>query len=360
MFENNIFGMVSPEELLEIGYDVTRPNDPVDQVFDDVKTDSLLAYWDTIQDQYNIPVMAQFHAFDVESQKTIRVPIDTQNVEKGLIKVKIDQSERLRALLNRGVREENRLRNKVLNDAFNLAQEVVTRSKVAKNEVLYSGKVTINENGLNLIVDYGTPSGNLNKELDFGSGAAKPLNEQLSDLIEEADGRGVTLNTIYTSKAMISKMMKDESLQKLINGALMVGQQIKRADLESFLNTEYGISRILVNDLHYSLPYTLDSNGRPVVHDRRYYPQDKISFYSADGFLGTGIWGDTPSVTAKKFGNIPDADPESSEAGPYVFVNQYKENDPDILWTKAEGLFMPVVYRPTSLYVATAKITPGT
>lgn len=360
MFENNIFGMVSPDELLDIGYDVTRPNDPVDQVFDDVKTDSLLAYWETMQDQYNIPVMAQFHAFDVESQKTVRVPIDTQNVEKGLIKVKLDQSERLRALLNRGVQAENRLREKVLNDAFNLAEEVFTRTKVAKNEVLYSGKVTIKENNLDLTVDYGVPAGNLAKELDFGAGAAKPLDEQLYDLFEEADGKGTTLNSIYTSKAIITKMLKDPSLQKAINGSLMVGQLIKRADLESYLSTEFGITRILTNDLHYSLPYTLDSNGRPVAHDRRYYPQDRISFFSADGFLGTGIWGDTPSVTAKKFGKIPDADPETTEVGPYVFVNQYKENDPDILWTKAEGLFMPVVYRPTGLYVATAKATPGT
>lgn len=360
MFENNIFGMVSQEELLQIGYDVTRPNDPVDQVFDDDKTDNLVAYWESIADEYNIPVMAQFHAFDVESQKTMRVPIDSHNVEKGLIKVKIDQSERLRALINRGVTTENRLREKVLNDAYNLAEEVFTRSKVAKNEVLYSGKVTINENGLNLTVDYGVPAANLTKELDFGAGAAKPLDEQLYDLFEEADGKGVALTSIYTSKAIITKMLKDPSIQKAINGTLMVGQLVKRDQLESYLNTEFGINRILTNDLHYSLPYTLGSNGRPVVHDRRYYPQDKISFFSGDGYLGTGIWGDTPSVTAKKFGKIPDADPETTEASPYVFVNQYKENDPDILWTKAEGLFMPVMYRPTGLYVATAKATPGT
>ena len=93
-FENNIFGMVKAEDWLQVGYDVERPNDPTSEVWGDVKTDNLIAYWESIAAEYNIPVMAQFHAFDVEAQKTLRIPIDVNNVEKGLIKVKIDQLEK--------------------------------------------------------------------------------------------------------------------------------------------------------------------------------------------------------------------------------------------------------------------------
>ena len=355
MFENNIFGMVAPEELLDIGYDATRPNDPIDQIVDDTKTDNLVAYWETMAAEYQIPVMAQFHAFDVETQKTLRIPIDSHNVEKGLVKVKIDQSERLRALIGRGVNAENRLREKVLNDAFNLAEEVFTRTKVAKNEMIYSGKVTIKENGLDLTVDYGVPQANLQKTLDFGAGASAPIDEQLLAITEEASGKGTPINGIYTSSAMIAKLRKDASIQKAINGGLMVGQLVRRADLEAYLADEFGISRVLVNDLHYSLPLTMGSNGRPVVSDRRFYPADKISFIGGNGYIGTGIWGDTPSVTAQKFTNA-----EASEVSPFVFVDQYCEDDPKIVWTRAEGLFMPVLYNPNGLYVATATATPGT
>ena len=174
-FEENIFGLVAKKDLLEIGYDVTRPNDPVDQLIDDDKTDNLIAEWETIAAEYGVPVMAQFHAFDVEAQKTLRIPIDTHNIEKGLIKVKIDQSERLRALMGRGVTGEEALYNKVLNDAYNLSEEVFTRSKVAKNELLATGKITIRENNLNLTVDYGVPAENTGLVLDFGAGAAKPI-----------------------------------------------------------------------------------------------------------------------------------------------------------------------------------------
>ena len=68
-FEENIFGLAAKKDLLQIGYDVTRPNDPVDQLIGDDKTDNLIAEWESIASQYNLPVMAQFHAFDVEAQK---------------------------------------------------------------------------------------------------------------------------------------------------------------------------------------------------------------------------------------------------------------------------------------------------
>lgn len=32
MFEENIFGLVKQKELLQIGYDVTRQNEPADQL----------------------------------------------------------------------------------------------------------------------------------------------------------------------------------------------------------------------------------------------------------------------------------------------------------------------------------------
>ena len=353
-FEQNVFGLVSNKDLLQIGYDVYRPNDPIDQVIDDDKTDNLIAEWESLAAEYGIPVMAQFHAFDVEAQKTLRVPIDTHNIEKGLIKVKIDQSERLRALMGRGVTGEDALYNKVLNDAYNLAEEVFTRSKVAKNELLATGKITIRENNLNLTVDYGVPDENVGKVLDFGTGADKPLDEQLVDLIAEAKGNGAPINGIYTSDKMWQKLRKSAALQAVINGTSMVGKMIRNADLESYLSDELGITRVLKNDLFYSLPLTMGADGRPVVRKQRYYPENRITFFSANNKLGRGLWGDPPEVSAAKFMEV-----SQSEVSPYVFVSQYAENDPAVTWTKASGLFMPVLFNPNSLYIATATETSG-
>lgn len=353
-FENGIFGMIPKEAWLAIGNDATRPNDPVDQLFGDTKTDNLVAAWESMASEYNIPVMAQFHAFDVESQKTLRFPVDVHNIEKGLIKVKIDQSERLRALMMRGVQRESALIEKVLRDGYNLAEQVFTRTKVAKNELLATGKITIKENNLDLTVDYGVPAANLTQTLDFGAGASKPLDEQLFDLTETARAAGAPLTGMYTSAANMNKLRKNGDIQEAINGTNMVGRIISNADLRAYLSEEFGINRILINDATYSLPLTMGANGRPVVTAKRYFPADKITFFSGDGNLGMGLWGDPPEITAGKFNTA-----ERSAVGPFVYVDQYAEDDPKIVWTKASALFMPVLYNPNALYVASVTYTPG-
>lgn len=353
-WENDILGFVPRTDWLDVGTIVARPNDPVDQLIDDTKTDNLVAEWESLASEFQIPVMAQFHGFDTEAQTTFRVPIDRHNIEKGLIKVKIDQSERLRALMGRGVQRESALTEKVLNDGYNLAEQVFTRSKVAKNELLATGKITIKENNLDLTVDYGVPAGNLNLSLDVGAGATTPLDEQLLTITENARADGAPITGIYTSAAVLNSLRKNANIQKAINGAAMVGQLVRNNDLRAYLNDEYGIARILTNDATYSLPLTMGSNGRPVVDTKRYYPNAKVTFFSANGKVGDGLWGDPPEVTAGKFNTA-----QTSEVSPFVYVDQYTEDDPKVVWTKASALFMPVLYNPNSLYVAAVTATPG-
>lgn len=356
-FENGIFGFIRPEDWLQVGYDVERPNDPTDQLWGNVKTDNLVAYWESMAAEYNIPVMAQFHAFDTEAQKTLRVPVDTHNIEKGLIKVKIDQSERLRALLQRGVTRESELYDKVLRDGYNLAEQVFTRSVVAKNEVLATGKLTIKENNLDITVDYGVPANNLNKTLDFGEGASAPVDEQLLTLKETASSAGVPIDTLYTTEADFGRLRKDAGIQKAINGASMQGQLVRVADLKQYLSEEFGINRVITNDAVYSLPLTMGANGRPVVVSKRYYPTGKYTFlHTGGGNIGDGLWGDPPEVSAARYG----LDGQNSEVSPYVYVSQYTEKDPAVTWTKASALFMPALYNPNALYVATYANTPAT
>jgi hypothetical protein len=346
-FENNIFGMIPAEAWLQVGFDVYRPDDPIDQLFGDVKTENIVAYWESMAAEYGIPVMAQFHAFDTESQKTMRAPIDVHNIEKGLIKVKIDQSERLRALMGRGVNRQSALIERVLNDGYNLAEQVFTRTKVAKNEVMATGKMTINENNLSLTVDYGVPAANLNKVIDVGAGASTPLDEQILELTQASRSAGAPINGMYCGQAALNKLRKNGVLQMAINGANMVGQLVRMSDLRAYLAEEHGITRILVNDATYSLPLTEGNNGRPVVSAQRYFPANKISFFHANGKIGDGLWGDPPEVSASRFMEVSE-----SAVSPYVYVSQYAEEDPAVTWTKASALFMPVLYNPNALYVA--------
>lgn len=354
-WENNILGFIPKTDWLDVPFQITRPDDPADQLFGDLKTDNLVAEWESIAAEYQIPVMAQFHGFDVESQTTFRAPIDTRNIEKGLIKVKINQSERMRALLRSGVQNDGQLYDYVVRDGARLAEQVITRTKVAKNELLASGKITIKENNLDLTVDYGVPQAHTQLTLDFGEGATYDIPTQIQNIVDGALADGVILTGIYTSRHMISKLRQNVAIQKAISGNIGVGALVSRAQLENYLSEEFGITEIVTNDLTYGAS-AVQSSGRPSVTTARYYPSNKVTFFAKTSGreLGVGLWGDSPEADVAQLLNV-----STSTESPYVYITQWSENDPAVLWTKASTLFMPVLYSPDSLYIATEANTPA-
>lgn len=346
-FENNVLGFIPQEDWLDMGFRVNRPNDPIDGLFGDDKTDNLIAAWQSIASEYQIPVMAQFHGFDTEAQTTFRVPIDNHNIEKGLIKVKINQSERMRALTRAGVRNDE-MYDYVINDGIRLADQVVTRTKVAKNELMATGKVTIKENNLDLTVEYGVPDDQLAYTITFGEN--DDVSEQIQTIIDAATAKGVTITGMLTSKQNISKMRKHVSIQKAINGNVGVGALVSNSALSNFLSEEFGINRVVLNDLTYGAKAVVDAEGKPVIDQKRYYPADKITFFATNpnGRMGIGLWGNPPEVDNGQLLKT-----SASGVSPYVYISQKMEWDPAVLWTKASALFMPVLYNPNALFVAT-------
>ena len=345
-WEDNIFGKVAKQDWIDVGAQVpTRQSDPIDGLFGDQKTDNLVAYWESIAYEYSIPVMAQFHGFDTEAQKTFRIPIDTHNIEKGLIKVKINQSERMRALLRAGVQGDEKLYNYVLQDGIRLADQVITRTKVAKNELMATGKVTIKENNLDLTVDYGVPT----EQTGFTIDLAGDIIEQIQAIVDQALEKGIILTGMMTSKKVLSRMKKNDYLQKAINGNYGAGVYLSEDALEGFFADEFGINQIVTNELTYGESAEIGADDRPHVSTKRYFPQDKITFFATNpnGKLGIGLWGDSPEADAGSFYKVG-----GSTVSPYVYIMQWMETDPAVLWTKASSLFMPVLYNPNSLWIA--------
>ena len=351
-WENNILGFVPKTDWLDVPFNPTRQNDPIDGLFGDQKTDNLVAEYESIASEYQIPVMAQFHGFDTESQTTFRVPVDNHNIEKGLIKVKINQSERMRVLLRSGV-QNDQMYDYVIRDGVRLGDQVITRTKVAKNELMATGKVTIKENDLDLNIDYGVQASQLAYTIDVGEDEDVPA--QIQAIIDAALDKGVTLTGMLTSKTVLSKIRGNKSIQTAINGVSGIGATVRQSALESYLDEEFGITQIITNDLTYGASSAVGADGRPVITTKRYFPKDKISFFATNpgGRMGVGLWGDAPEADNALIKT------EGSSESPFVTISQWTENDPAVLWTKASALFVPVLYNPDSLYVATVTETEG-
>lgn len=352
-YEDNIFGLIPQTDWLNVGFNVERQNDPIDTLFGDEKTNNITAQWQTIASEYQIPVMAQFHGFDTEANTTFRVPVDTHNIEKGLIKVKINQSERMRVLLKSGIREDE-MYDYIVNDGIRLAEQVFTRTKVAKNELMATGKITIKENNLDLTVDYGVPASQTAYTLDLATTA--DLSGQIQAIIDDATDKGITITGMLTSRKNITKMRNNAGLQKNINGNIGAGALIKAAALKDYLEEEFGISQIITNDLTYGASSTIGVDGRPSITQKRYFPENKVTFFAtnAGGKMGVGLWGDPPEVDIARFGTSVSTE---SSISPFVYVSQYAEKDPAVIWTKASGLFIPVLYNPYSLFISTVTDT---
>jgi hypothetical protein len=166
------------------------------------------------------------------------------------------------------------------------------------------------------------------------------------------------MNGMVTSRATLNKFRKSAVLQKAINGVNMIGVMLSNADLRAFLSEEYGLNNIVINDDTYGVPGAIVS-GRPTVISKRCFPEIGITFFAAPNggtILGDGLWGDAPETDA---GVETNNDVTASSESPYVTITQWAEHDPAVLWTKASTLFMPILYKPDSLYIATAIETPA-
>lgn len=357
-FQNGVLGMVQEADLLQTGFMVNRPNDPLEGLFTDQQTDNLVAEWYTIASKYQIPQMAQFHAFDTIAQKAERAPIDERNVEKGLIKVKRNTSELLRQLIHRGISDESDMYRLVMRDEVaDLADQVVTRAKVARAELMASGVVTIKENGADLTIDYGVPAAQKALTVDVGEGASSDVLSQLQTIVDSASDAGVELTGMVCARSFLTKLRKNSVVQKAINGTTQAGVLIRNSALQAFLDDEFGISQVIVDDMKYALPWGIDSTDhRPSVTTKRYFPSNKVTFFgTVNGMrLGTGLWGAPPEVEIANFAQV-----SQSTESPFVYITQWAEKDPAVVWTKASALYMPVLYAPQSLFIATVTETPA-
>ena len=357
-FLDGVMGLARPADLLQTGFMVSRPNDPLEGLFDDIQTDNLVAEWYTIANQYQIPQMAEFHAFDTIAQKIEHAPIDEHNIEKGLIKAKRNTSELLRQLIHRGVRDEEELYRLVMEgDVSEVADAVVTRAKVARAELMATGQVTINENGVSATVDYGVPAANKAHTIDVGAGATDDVLTQIQAIVDAAATDGVELTGMVCSRLFLSQLRRNAGIQVAVNGTSGAGVLVRNAALLSLLADEFGITQVVTDDLQYSEKWDIDgTTGRPTPTLHRYFPQAKVSFFgTVNGMrLGAGLWGAPPEVEIANFAQVG----QSGES-PFVYITQWAEKDPSVIWTKASALYMPVLFAPNSLHIATVTETPG-
>lgn len=323
----NILELFNQREILN--YQANRTYAPLlgESLFPEVKRGSL--EFDQIKGAGRTPVVASVHAFDTEAEIGSR-EASKQALELAFIKRKLGLSEKdIIALENpRNSAEQQYLMQNVFNDVDVLVQGVKARIEQMRMEVLAKGTVTLAENGLSAVVDYGVPAAN-KQALAGASLWTDPTSDPLGDLDRWATVLNGSGSRALTSKAVLNALVRHPKVLSAIYGANS-GRIANRADLNSFLATNQ-LPQIATYDQVFRKQ---QANG--TYTQQRYFPNNAFVIFG-EGQLGETIYGPTPeevrlarnpAVDITKVGN--------------VLAMVYEENlDPVSTWTKAVATALP-------------------
>lgn len=338
----DILNLISDSDRLDFSqnFSVTRPAYIGDRIFPDQKTESLKAEYLRLADGATIPTMATVHAFDTEAEIGTRPALEKTEVEKLLIKRKINQTERMRQLTENGVYADDAVVRYVFDDMRLMAESVKARTEVAKMEVLATGKMTIKENNLDMTVDYGVPTANTGFKIDFGADA--DIIGQIQAIADKAASSGHALSEMVLGTKILRKLATNKGIQTLVYGTVGAGTYVTAEKLRSLFTDLFGFGQITTNDLRYKVQA---ANG--AEKSQRFFPEDKVAFMSngTAASFGVGLWGVTPEEA--EYGQY-----NEKSASQFVTITQWATPDPVAVWTKASGLFIPVLPDPNALFIA--------
>ncbi|PPA70042.1 major capsid protein [Jeotgalibacillus proteolyticus] len=296
-------------------------------LFPEVKRQSL--EFDQIKGGSMIPVTASVHAFDTEAEIGSR-EASKQALELALIKRKIQLKEKdIIALENpRNSAEQQYLMSQVFNDVDRLVAGVKSRVEQMRMEALASGTVTLAENGLSAVIDYGVPAGN--KEALAGTSAwTDSSSDPIADLERWAAVINGSATRALTSKSVLNTLLRHPKVVAAIFGSGS-GRIPTRADFNAFLSQQE-LPQVAVYDQVFRKQA---ANG--TYTQQRYFPNNKFVMFG-EGTMGETIYGPTaeeirltrdPSIDTNMVGN--------------VLAMVYEENlDPVSTWTKAVATALP-------------------
>ena len=336
-------GLVEERDLLDFSqnFSVVR-NYMGSRLFPDVKTQYMDAEYYRLCKNGNLPLVAQVHAFDTEARIGSRIPLDKAEHEKLLIKEKINQTEELRKMQRGMTMDADSILNYVFDDAARMAERVVARTEKAKMDALATGKMTVEENGLSLVIDYGVPEDN---RVSASWDVDADIIGDLRAWRKLAMDNGVVPNVGITTEGVVTKMMYNAQIQKAIFSTTGAGILPTLEQINRLLQAQVGIT-VQTNEARYG--EMVVENNKTSVAQARFWPEDVFVMTAVgnNGAIGTGLWGVTPEEELQ--GGAFD----SKRQQQYITVVQYSTPDPTAVWTKASGLFVPVLPNPYGHVIA--------
>lgn len=331
--------LLSAQEL--INYTKSRKLTPTmgDLLFPSRKVEALEIKM--IKGASELPVSANIHAFDTETEIASRENSKYSIEELALIKRKIKLSEQDIIILNqpRNSQEEAQAVKQIFSDVDRLVASVNTRIEALRMEALTTGKLSINENGVKAVIDYGTPNSH-KSTMTWKSGTPDILDDIYNMVNDIVDDTGFTPARVLTSRKILNVLLKDEKIRKGIFG-VNSDKLLTASELNTFLLAQ-GLPTIAIYDLKYR---TQGKDGKYTT--KRFLNEDSFVLMP-EGKMGDTFFG----LTAEELELRNKSDIDISAVG-NIIVEQYATTDPVAKWIKAVTTALPSFPYADQVFMAT-------
>ena len=326
-------------------------------IFDLVKSDALVAYWETLATQQppylgeelfpaqqklgldlkwikgakGLPVVLLPSAYDVKAKKRDRIGFDKLSAEMPFFKESSMIDEEMRQQLNMVIASGNQayidsIMNNVFDDEMRLLIGARAQRERMRMQALTTGAISISANGQDYDYDYQIPDNHKKTVSVAWSDSKATILDDIREALDTVeDDTGVRPDRAVCSPLTWRYFMKNEEIRAAINGN-NTNAPIKESSVRDYISEELKLEIVA-----YGKKYT-DEAG----NTQKFVDDDVISFFPS-GALGTSWFGTTPEQSDLMTGNA--ANVTITDVG--VAVTTTKETDPVNVDTKVSMIFLP-------------------
>lgn len=330
-----ILDLVDPQELIGFvrGFQLEQernqfrlaaylPNDNIDDI-----------EYRITQGQLRMPDAAKVRAWDTES------PIGSRQGLKRLFgelppmskKIRLGEEERLRKRkLETG--DGAAIVNAIYDDAAAMALAVLSRVELMRGEVLNTGKVDIDENGVELTVDYG-------RKGTFTAQAATKWDQANSDPVADyttwvqayVDENGEAPAQSLASTKIVNSLLRNDAMRGYVGRGSYVPGIITVADMQSVFAA-------------FNLPPLVPYDSKVRVDGVQTRVTDEKSIIMVPN-AGSGLGGTLFGTTAESL-VLQEARAIAANEAPGLVATIHAMDDPVATWTKVAGIALPALVNP--------------
>lgn len=326
-------------------------------IFDLVKSDVIVAYWETLLPQQppylgeelfpaqqklgldlkwikgakGLPVVLLPSAYDVKAKKRDRIGFDKLMTEMPYFKESTSIPEEMRQQLNMVIATNNQayidsVMNNVFDDETRLLVGARAQRERMRMQALTTGAISISANGQDYDYDYQFPNNHKAAAKTAWSSPSATIIDDIRDAIEVIyEDTGVKPDRAICSPKTWGYFRKNNEIRNAING------NNSNAPVSTSKIKAYILEELEIRIEPYGKKYR-DENGA----EQRFVDNDVFVIFPS-GALGTSWFGTTPEQSDLLSSNA--ANVTITDVG--VAVTTTKETDPVNVDTKVSMIFMP-------------------